>query len=244
MPEVRVTGIPTWVDRRRLLGAGDWFGDIEVLERRDAADLAARLRGLELGGQKIELDIRPPLKRSLVRSARTDDARRRRQTTPGFTLPGTRLDDEGKISLTPEILALRLGEQCRGATVIDAMCGCGGNAIGFARAGCRVIAVDSSRRRLEMAAHNAAIYGVADQIDFHFGDARKMSLDGDLLFLDPPWGDMDLAGVFSRRPCWIKAPPGFAVPDGFTPEAWFGEAEGDYRRVKFLILKAARQLEN
>jgi len=239
MPRVRVTGIPEWVDRDRLLGAGDWRGDETELTREKAADLAARLRGVELGGQAIETDIRPRLKRALVRTARTNDARRRRDTTPGFTRAGARIDPEGRISLTPETLALHLGEQAAGRTVFDAMCGCGGNAIGFARAGSRVIAVDKNRARLEMARHNAALYGVANRIDFRHSDARKIEVESDLLFLDPPWGEMDLLEGFSQRPCWVKAPPAMAVPAGFSAEAWFGEAPGDYRRVKFLLFRSA-----
>jgi hypothetical protein len=208
------------------------------MDRASAADLAARLRGIDLAGGSVEIDIRPPLKRSLIRSARTEDARRRRVTTPGFTRPGTRVDAEGKTSLTPEVLALRIGEQAGGRRIFDAMCGCGGNAIGFARAGCPVIAMDSSRERLKMAEHNARIYGVADRIAFRHGDSRDAEVDADLLFLDPPWGAMALIEAFGQRPCWIKAPPAFAVPEGFAPEAWFGEADGDYRRVKFLLLKS------
>ena len=172
-----------------------------------------------------------------MRAARTRDARRRRDTTPGFTRPGTRLDDQGRISLTPEILALRIGERARGLRVLDAMCGCGGNAIGFARAGCEVIAVDVHPGRVELARHNAKVYGVADRIDFRVGDARAYQEEGDLLFLDPPWDDLDLLEAFSRRPCWIKTPPSFPVPEGFQAEAWFGEAPGDYQRVKFLLLR-------
>lgn len=60
-----------------------------------------------------------------------------------------------------------------------------------------VIAIDISRSRLEIARHNAIIYGVADRIEFIQGDfldfartyseraaARKI----DVVFLSPPWG--------------------------------------------------------
>jgi SAM-dependent methyltransferase len=239
MPQVRVTGIPPWVDRERFLGPGPWTNDVAELSRLEAADLGARLRGIAIAGHTLEVQIRPPLKRAMVRAARTEDARRRRHTTPGFTRTGTRLDPQGKMSLTPEILALRLGERARGKTVVDAMCGCGGNAIGFARAGCKVIAMDIDPGRLEMARHNAGIYGVERQITFRLGDARDLSVDGDLLFLDPPWEAMTLVSQFAQRPVWIKAPPSFEIPAGFNAEAWFGEAPGDRQRIKFLLLTAA-----
>ena len=47
--------------------------------------------------------------------------------------------------------------------MIDAGCGAGGNAIGFARGGARVTAIEQDVQRLAMARHNAEVYGVADQ---------------------------------------------------------------------------------
>lgn len=60
-----------------------------------------------------------------------------------------------------------------------------------------MIAIDISRKRLEIARHNAIIYGVADRIEFIHADffqfartytqrttARKI----DVVFLSPPWG--------------------------------------------------------
>jgi 23S rRNA G2445 N2-methylase RlmL len=98
--------------------------------------------------------------------------------------------------------------------------------------------MDIDPGRLEMARHNAAIYGVERQITFRLGDARTLSREGDLLFLDPPWEQMDLLSKFEERPMWIKAPPAFAIPAGFKAEAWFGEAPGDHHRIKFLLLRS------
>lgn len=41
-----------------------------------------------------------------------------------------------------------------------------------------------------MAKHNAAIYGVADRIEFIVGDFLTLadSLKADVIFLSPPWG--------------------------------------------------------
>src|SRR5262245_46776045 len=122
MHQLRVGPLPDWLDIVRLLGptdehdgpwelSSDGRGQIEAraaMCRTDAADLAARLRGLGFDGQPVTCDIDPPLPRSAVRRARTEDARRRRSTTPGFTRSGTRDDEEGRMSLTPEPLAMRI----------------------------------------------------------------------------------------------------------------------------------------
>ncbi len=261
MHHVWVRGLPPWCEPRRLLGPGEW-----VLEGRSAradlttfaaADLDARLRGIGIGGSVLEFGAEPALHRSAVRAARTTDARRRRDTSPGFTRPGTRMDEEGKYSLTPEALALALGQRAAGRAVVDAGCGAGGNSIGFARAGCRVTAIERDPQRLADARHNARIYGVDTQITFVKGRFEDLlpSAVGDILFVDPPWGpdwsrsgttltDLPvLADLLAFRAhyaeVWAKVPPSFNVSSvaGASPEAWYGVAKGDERRVKFLLLR-------
>lgn len=227
------------------------------LPSRDAADLAARLRGIAFGGRKLVVDIAPPLPRSLVRAARTEDARRRRRGSPGFSDRRARLDDEGRMSLTPEALALAMAKQAPGTTVVDACCGAGGNAIAFAREGQRVCSVEISSSRVRLARENASLYGVAGRIDFIQGDAAELlpSMGADLLFIDPPWGEdwnRELSGLndlpllepllrhrarFSE--VWIKVPPSFdpAQLPGFEPQAMFGVGVGDAHRVKFLWMR-------
>ena len=272
--EVRVGPLPDWLtDFERLLGREDWVLEEKadqkliatcVLDRRDACKLAARISGLGFGGEKLELKAAPPLPRTAVRTAKTEEARARRHSSPGFFKKGTKLDDEGKVSLTPEQLALRLAKRVRGKRVIDATCGAGGNAIAFARAGCDVIAIDSDRGRLQLARHNARIYGVHKQIEFVHGDARelvpKLSHTAvDVLHIDPPWGVdynktactiealpllEDLLDVVRNEPegtfgrVLAKVPPSFdpSTTPGATPEAWFGHETGDSHRVKFLVL--------
>jgi len=271
--QVRVAPIPTWVDVERLLGpsgsADPWRvtvlddGSREArasLSSEAAADLGARLRGIGLDGRAIACTIEPPLRRAIVRRARTEDARRRRATTPGFERPGVRLDEEGRWSLTPERLALRIAGTAAHAPIIDAGCGLGGNAIAFARAGCRVVAIEADAARLALARHNAEIYQVADRIRFVHGDAVELAAElgsrDAILYVDPPWGRdwdrercglADLPLLASLLPIatsgyaalWAKVPPSFAtaeLPDA-VPEAWFGEAEGDRRRIKFVLLR-------
>lgn len=267
---VIVGPLPAWLDRARLLGPGPWTRDgaaaLATLDTAAAADLAARLRGMGLDGMPIEVSIVPPLHRNAVRNARTEDARRRRDTTPGFTRTGTRTDEEGRWSLTPELLAARLGQEAAkvigpAGRVLDAGCGIGGNTIGFARAGLTVTAVDRDAERLAMARHNARLYGVADKITFRATDAAVALADGtyDLVFLDPPWGtewsrtstrladlgDFATTLALARAACgrvWVKLPPSFATADLGEADirAVFGEAAGDRSRIKYLLARLHR----
>jgi SAM-dependent methyltransferase len=262
--EVSVRGLPAWLPSQPLLGPGQWHraaGELRVemaqLSLGEAGDLAARLRGLHLDGQTVEVLVSPPLPRNVVREARLEDARRRRDTTPGFLRAGAQVDEEGRYSLTPEALALNLGKEAKGRSVVDLGAGAGGNSIGFARAGCRVVAVEQDAARLAMARHNARCYGVDAQIRFVHGDAVALlpSLKADLLFLDPPWGreynkermgleELPLLKValgFRSQfgAIWAKVPASFdsrETPDARV-EAVFGLAAGDRRRIKFLWLR-------
>ncbi|MDP2310834.1 MAG: RsmD family RNA methyltransferase [Pseudomonadota bacterium] len=269
MPAVRVAPLPAWLPRERLLGPAAWHHEGAVATAElgvpAAADLAARLRGVGLGGQLLEVEVTPALPRAAVRAARTTDARRRRDASPGFSRPGVRLDEEGQVSLTPEALALALGRPLAGCRVVDATCGAGGNTIGFARAGAQVVAVEQDAARLALARHNAGIYGMADRIRFVRGDAllEVGRLHADVLFIDPPWGvDWDrartglasvpllaallplarAAGIYGA--IWAKVPPSFDPAEWpeAQVEAVFGAGEGDARRVKFLVFREARDV--
>jgi SAM-dependent methyltransferase len=281
---LRVAPLPAWLDLGRLLGSGGaasdqgdalpgWELELQAdgsvqaraqLSGAQAADLAARLRGLGFDGRALVCEIDPPLSRSQVRRARTQDARRRRETTPGFSRAGTRLDEVGRISLTPEPLALAVAALADRRPIVDAGCGAGGNAIAFARAGCQVRAIEADAARLELARHNAGVYAVQDRIDFIHADALAWVAarpdPAAILFVDPPWGvDWDrsgsslaelpllealvpLAGGYAAL--WAKLPPSFATAqllDGATGDAraLFGAAPGDRHRVKFVLVRRA-----
>jgi SAM-dependent methyltransferase len=278
---ILVAPLPGWLDVRRLLGpthagdpesmgwslsagasAGTWRAQAE-LDSDQASDLAARLRGVVIDGRAIECGIHPGLSRTCVRAGRLIDARRRRATSVGFERPGVQLDDEGRWSLTPELLALELGRMARergeGTRVIDAGCGVGGNAIGFARAGCEVVAIEQSRERLAMAQHNAEIYAVADRIRFIHGDALALADSfvepATIVFVDPPWGRdwadrelhlTDFPLLVGMRELveprsvalWAKLPAAFPVAElGGEARAVFGVESGDRQRIKFLLVR-------
>ncbi|KAL2613690.1 hypothetical protein R1flu_025382 [Riccia fluitans] len=103
---------------------------------------------------------------------------------------GVRLDEEGWFSVTPEVIAEHQARRCPTGLVVDAFAGVGGNAIQFALKKNRVIAIDINPARVELARHNAEIYGVSDRIEFIVGDFFLLapSLKADLVFLSPPWG--------------------------------------------------------
>lgn len=122
---------------------------------------------------------------------------------------GIRIDREGLFSVKPEHSALEVGDQLAGERVLDGFCGVGGSAIGLARAGKRVVTVDIDAGRLEMARHNAQLYGVADCIEFVRGDFFDVLAGGgwDAVYLDPPWGGLK-----------YHARPRFPL-SGFQPDA-------------------------
>ncbi|KAK5859393.1 hypothetical protein PBY51_020951 [Eleginops maclovinus] len=131
---------------------------------------------------------------------------------------GIRLDREGWFSVTPERIAehiaLRVEHSFPDAQlIIDAFCGVGGNAIQFALAGKRVLAIDIDPVRLDLARHNAMVYNVADRIDFVQGDFLELAprLLGDVVFLSPPWGGPDYltAEVFDIKT--MMQPDGFQI---------------------------------
>ncbi|KAK1604470.1 hypothetical protein QYE76_028143 [Lolium multiflorum] len=117
---------------------------------------------------------------------------------------GVRMDAEGWYSATPEAIAAAQAARASPAgLVVDAFAGVGGNSIQPLRSpgnpvagisvscrGCYVIAVEIDPRKVELARHNARIYGVEDMIEFVVGDFFRLapSLKADLVFLSPPWG--------------------------------------------------------
>lgn len=265
---VRVAPLPAWIDLARYLGPFDWqvsehedgLSAEAQLPLRDAAGLGARLRGLGLDGRALAIEIVPAVPRGLVRAARLEEARARRDTTPGFSHKAARASEAGRYSLTPEVLALAMAQDAAGRTVLDACCGSGGNALGFARAGARVTAIDIAPARIAETEHNARLYQVSDRLRCLVGDAlhEVPQRAADILFIDPPWGeeydkratglsDFPLLEALLRRPeslrqyaeIWLKLPSSFATRcmPGAEVRAWFGAAPGDRQRVKFLQLK-------
>lgn len=106
-----------------------------------------------------------------------------------------------------------------GERVLELGTGCGLLAILAAKTGARVIATDMNPTALECARANAAAHGVADRIDFRFGDLFEPVAGErfDLVIFNPPYlpikqnealgTPLDLA--------WEAGPEGRAVIDPF-----------------------------
>uniref|UniRef100_A0A452IGA6 Trimethylguanosine synthase n=1 Tax=Gopherus agassizii TaxID=38772 RepID=A0A452IGA6_9SAUR len=130
---------------------------------------------------------------------------------------GIKLDREGWFSVTPEKIAKHIASRVRQSfncdIVVDAFCGVGGNAIQFALASKRVIAIDIDPVKISLARNNAEVYGVADQIDFICGDFMLLAshIKSDVVFLSPPWGGPDYAAaeIFDVRT--MISPDGFEI---------------------------------
>ncbi|KAF0693506.1 Aste57867_15532 [Aphanomyces stellatus] len=103
---------------------------------------------------------------------------------------GIQLDHEGWFSVTPEAIAAHHAARVACDVVVDAFTGCGGNAIQLAMTCRQVIAIDMDPAKIAIAAHNAAVYGVADRIEWIVGNAFDVlpRLHADVVFLSPPWG--------------------------------------------------------
>lgn len=103
---------------------------------------------------------------------------------------GIKLDRESWFSVTPEKIAQHIAERCKCDTIIDAFCGAGGNTIQFALTCEKVIAIDIDPVKIQLARHNAKIYGVEDRIEFIVGNFLLLApkLIADVVFLSPPWG--------------------------------------------------------
>jgi len=241
-------------DRARLLG-----GEPEASWAAAAAAAAiARVNGLEIAGVTLRARATlppgcclPPLPR----------AARRRPGPRGRPGPWLEVDDQGRYSLTPEHIARDQAALLGGLSVVDAYCGCGGDAIAAAEAGCRVTAVERDAGRLELARRNARRRGVAGRIRWIRGDALEQAarlLRADpaaALYLDPPWGGPgETPRAFGALlPGWgplvaaaarvvIKAPRVFdpatrpTRPGGWAVRYAFGARRDDADVVKLLTL--------
>lgn len=103
---------------------------------------------------------------------------------------GIKLDRESWFSVTPEKIAVYTASRCECDVIVDAFCGAGGNTIQFAKTCRKVIAIDIDPVKIEMAKHNASVYGVSDKIEFIVGNFIDLAetLIADVVFLSPPWG--------------------------------------------------------
>ncbi|UXI16470.1 hypothetical protein NH340_JMT02413 [Sarcoptes scabiei] len=120
---------------------------------------------------------------------------------------GIKLDKESWYSVTPELIAKHIAERLQDNLIrnnpnksrfilLDPFCGAGGNVIQFALQPHieKVIAIDIDSNKIELAKHNASIYGCDHKIEFIVGDFFDIIQHSncnrivDVSFFSPPWG--------------------------------------------------------
>lgn len=237
--QVQVLG-PDWLDTR------PWDGERPADQARRTLH---QLDGTWVGGTQCEVRCTPSLRKGRRPVDREPQAQRRRRLFSRWD-QGVQVDDVGLLSATPEALALELAQGLRGR-VLDGSCGVGAMAIAAARVGCEVVACDLSQARLDMARHNAGLYGV--QLTLICQDLRQVLAEQgafDALILDPPWGGRDydrqgmtaaelpfpLLEVLAQAPqrVRIKLPRSFVCAS--LPGDWAWRAAVDARKqLKFLV---------
>lgn len=243
-PPPEPEAVRVWIDAPSFVDVSAWCEPGARVASSRARFLLAHVDGLCVGGSRLRVRTEPAIRRPRRTPLREARATRRRRLFSRWDR-GIRADDEGLVGATPEALATRIARGARGV-VVDGTTGIGSLAIAYAREKGveKVIAMDLNRERLEMARHNARIYGVADRIEFVHGDIVEEAgrLNADLLVLDPPWGGrgydrermtlddlgLDLASVLARfrGPVVLKLPRSFdpsTLPRSFELEALIDE---------------------
>ena len=239
---------PEWLDERR------WLPEGKHVTPARARWLSHHLHNTVLGGETIEVHCEPPIRPGKKKPYRESEKTRRMRLFSRW-YEGIQTDDEGLFSATAEALADEMVEGLSGV-VLDGTCGVGALAIAAAKLPdvTKVIAVDIHERRLQMAAHNARIYGVEDRISFVVGrcEDQLALIEHDVLILDPPWGGrkydremvricdvaLDLKQILASESGAVrmKLPRSFAVSE--LPGVWTPNVAVDERGIiKFLVLE-------
>ena len=179
------------------------YGNIEVLPAcwlRDSADKTNITSQEEYGStSKLDLQTKNPLE-----NVHDKYWNQRYRYFSRFD-EGIKMDEEAWYSVTPERIAEHIAKRCclhdSNIVIVDAFTGAGGNAIQFARFCSQVIAIDIDPKKIEIARHNAKIYGVDHKIEFlcgNFLDICPRLRDVDVVFLGPPWGGTDYLDLGSH----------------------------------------------
>jgi len=188
---VRLEG-PDWLDPAIWIPEGVQ-GQSARVRPHHARWLLQHLDGLTVGESVLHVHCDPEIHAGKRPQHREPDAQRKKALFSRW-FEGVQWDEEGLFSLTPQTLAKDMVKDLRGV-VVDATCGLGALSIAAARNENveRVIAMDCDGKRLQMAAHNAGLYGVQDRIEFREGRAEDLlqGMTCDTLLLDPPWGGVD-----------------------------------------------------
>ena len=192
--QVRISGGPTFLDATTLENLFELPMDWHDQSARKAASIVHHFDGFNVGGAHFRVEVNLPEGTVLPAVARAKRGRARpRGRSPWLPF----LDEEGRVSATPETIAREHGAMLAGwgQHVVDPFCGAGGSAIGAALSGCTVSASDVSASKVRLAQQNAEHFGVSERIDFSVCDVHDALSRHDYstvaLFLDPPWGGVN-----------------------------------------------------
>jgi len=108
------------------------------------------------------------------------------------------------------------GREEEDRSVLDLFAGVGQQAYSYAKAGCRVQAVDNDRTTVDVAVHNMALAGLAGVVEYRLADgpatlafAVKTGQRFSIVNLDPPWRgtyQYDLARPFMLQDLAVDVP--------------------------------------
>jgi ubiquinone/menaquinone biosynthesis C-methylase UbiE len=79
-----------------------------------------------------------------------------------------------KYFVEPHIPAFAEFEKWKGREVLEIGCGLGTDTVSFARAGARVTAIELSQTSAELARQRLDVYGLADRVTIHVGNAEEL----------------------------------------------------------------------
>ncbi|MEE2829068.1 MAG: hypothetical protein VX498_07765 [Myxococcota bacterium] len=217
----------------------------------EAAALLREFDGQVLAGRSLRVLVDLPPGQVLPAVARSLRSRPMPRNRKGPWLP--HWDEQGRRSLTSEVVAGRQARRLveQGVTeIVDGCAGLGGNSIAFAREGLRVLAVEKDPARLALAQRNADALLPESGIEWRCGaiEALLPSLPPWHLFLDPPWHELNgelppWLPLPGDRPVTLKLPHSFD-PSVLPPRDWsvhyeFGEFEDDRAVLKMLTISAS-----
>lgn len=160
---------------------------LAFLTSRAGADVLAALAGQDLGDERT-LGLLTALRKTLPAEqagAALELARLRRKAISKFGV------DAGRMFFTRDALEQASDPEARryhaadtaGLRVADLCCGIGADALAFAEAGARVLALDIDPLRAEMTRLNARALGLA--LTVQTADVRGFDAEADLCFFDP-----------------------------------------------------------
>jgi hypothetical protein len=223
-----------WPETHRTGDHGRWAA-LTTAEGRELMALLAAERVTDETTLRLSERLRARFPAALVADGLTLQRLRDRAAAKFSRAQDMVLTRDGLEQASGEAVARHRAARLAGAgPVADLCCGIGGDLVALAARG-PVLGVDRDPLHAWMAGHNAAVYGVAEQVRTEVADVRAVDLTGTAaVFVDPARrsergrtrdGEPPLAwcvGLVERVPrVAVKAAPGLdrtAVPPGWEAE--------------------------